>query len=77
MPHQLYCGTQSSIAHWGVNSAGPCLRLGNGREAAGAGREADFGNWGEPLGLASLFIDGCVVALAIYRLVLIRPRRDP
>lgn len=33
----------------------------------------DIGNWGEQLGLASLFIEGCVVALASYRLVMIRP----
>lgn len=35
----------------------------------------DIGNWGEQLGLAALFIEGCVVILAIYRLVLIRPSR--
>jgi hypothetical protein len=35
----------------------------------------DIGNWGEQLGLAALFIEGCVVALSVYRLVLIRPSR--
>jgi uncharacterized membrane protein len=28
----------------------------------------DIGNWTEPLGLASLFVEGCLVALAGYRL---------
>ncbi len=35
----------------------------------------DIGNWAEQLGLAALFIEGCVLVLAIYRLVLIRPSR--
>ncbi|HEY0633633.1 MAG TPA: hypothetical protein VGC98_16370 [Thermoleophilaceae bacterium] len=49
--------------------------------------KGDIGNWTEPLGLASLFIEGCLVVLAGYRLVLParvaqparvaeRPRRD-
>jgi hypothetical protein len=29
----------------------------------------DIGNWTEPLGLASLFVEGCLVALAGYRLL--------
>jgi cytochrome bd-type quinol oxidase subunit 2 len=28
----------------------------------------DIGNWTEPLGLASLFVEGCVVALSVYAL---------
>jgi len=36
---------------------------------------ADVGNWSEPLGLASLFIEGCIVALALYRLFMMRPVR--
>src|SRR5882757_5282388 len=28
----------------------------------------DVGNWTEPLGLASLFVEGCVVALSAYAL---------
>src|SRR3954463_3282186 len=28
----------------------------------------DVGNWTEPLGLASLFVEGCVVALSVYAL---------
>ncbi|MFN8203155.1 MAG: hypothetical protein U0S48_11345 [Solirubrobacteraceae bacterium] len=28
----------------------------------------DIGNWGEPLGLASLFVEGCVVALSLAAL---------
>lgn len=35
----------------------------------------DIGNWKEPLGVASLFVEGCVVALAAYRVAL--PRRAP
>ncbi|MEA2421806.1 MAG: hypothetical protein QOF55_905 [Thermoleophilaceae bacterium] len=30
--------------------------------------KGDVGNWAEPLGLASMFIEGCLVALAGYRL---------
>jgi hypothetical protein len=29
----------------------------------------DVGNWTEPIGLASMFVEGCLVALAGYRLV--------
>jgi hypothetical protein len=32
--------------------------------------KGDIGNWAEPLGLASLFVEGCLVALAGYRLLL-------
>ncbi|HCF99141.1 MAG TPA: hypothetical protein DEV93_01190 [Chloroflexi bacterium] len=39
----------------------------------GAGK--DVGNWSEPLGLAALFIEGCIVALALYRLFMLRPAR--
>jgi hypothetical protein len=28
----------------------------------------DIGNWAEPLGLSSLFVEGCVVALSAYAL---------
>jgi len=28
----------------------------------------DIGNWAEPLGMASLLIEGCLVMLASYRL---------
>jgi hypothetical protein len=30
--------------------------------------KGDIGNWTEPIGLASLFVEGCLVALAGYRL---------
>jgi hypothetical protein len=33
----------------------------------------DIGNWTEPLGLASLFVEGCLVALSLYEVA--RPRR--
>jgi hypothetical protein len=32
----------------------------------------DVGNWTEPLGLASLFVEGCLVALSLYRLTVLR-----
>ena len=32
----------------------------------------DVGNWTEPLGLASLFVEGCLVALAGYKLAMMR-----
>jgi hypothetical protein len=35
----------------------------------------DIGNWTEPLGLASLFVEGCLVALAGYRLALLSSSR--
>ncbi|MEA2457273.1 MAG: hypothetical protein QOC95_245 [Thermoleophilaceae bacterium] len=38
----------------------------------------DIGNWTEPLGLASLFVEGCLVALAGYKLILApSPERAP
>jgi hypothetical protein len=36
------------------------------------GATNDIGNWGESLGLASLLVEGCVVALALYRLYMMR-----
>jgi hypothetical protein len=37
----------------------------------------DIGNWGEPLGLASLFVEGCLVAFSGVALLAVsrRPRR--
>ena len=35
----------------------------------------DVGNWGEPLGLAALFVEGCVIAIAGYALVALSPAR--
>jgi hypothetical protein len=32
--------------------------------------KGDIGNWTEPLGLASMFVEGCLVALSGYRLLL-------
>jgi hypothetical protein len=37
------------------------------------GATKDVGNWSEPLGLASLLIEGCIVALALYRVFMMRP----
>ena len=37
----------------------------------------DIGNWSEPLGLASLFVEGSVVALGAAVLLERVPRRDP
>jgi len=39
------------------------------------GATGDIGNWTEPLGLASLFVEACVVALSLYGLAL--PRHAP
>jgi hypothetical protein len=33
----------------------------------------DIGNWGEPLGIASMFVEGAVVALATTRLLAFAP----
>src|SRR3954453_14115521 len=33
----------------------------------------DIGNWSEPLGLASLFVEGALIALATYALAALRP----
>jgi len=35
----------------------------------------DVGNWREPLGLASLFMEGLVIALSVYTMALSRPAR--
>jgi hypothetical protein len=35
----------------------------------------DIGNWSEPLGLAALFVDGAVIAVAGYALVALDPER--
>jgi hypothetical protein len=36
----------------------------------------DVGNWKEPIGLASMFVEGCLVALAGYRLVMLSGARE-
>jgi hypothetical protein len=36
----------------------------------------DKGNWTEPLGLASMFVEGCLVALAGYRLAVLSGGRE-
>jgi hypothetical protein len=33
----------------------------------------DIGNWSEPLGLAALFVESAVIAVAGYALVALRP----
>jgi hypothetical protein len=33
----------------------------------------DIGNWSEPLGLAALFVEGVVIAVAGYALAALRP----
>jgi hypothetical protein len=35
----------------------------------------DVGNWSEPLGLAALFVEGAVIAVAGYALAAVRPVR--
>ena len=40
------------------------------RPAAGHG---DIGNWSEPLGLAALFVEGAVIAVAGYALAALSP----
>ena len=35
----------------------------------------DVGNWSEPLGLAALFVEGAVIAVAGYALAALRPAR--
>jgi hypothetical protein len=34
--------------------------------------KGDVGNWAEPLGLASLFVEGCLVALSAYKVATLR-----
>ena len=59
--------------------AGYCLSRTTGLPNA----TGDVGNWTEPLGLASLFVEGCLVALAAYKLAFFRsvervaPQRRP
>jgi hypothetical protein len=37
------------------------------------GSEDDIGNWAEPLGVAALFVEGCLVALGVYKIATIVP----
>jgi hypothetical protein len=39
--------------------------------------KGDIGNWSEPLGLASMFVEGAVIALCGYALSLARRERAP
>lgn len=34
----------------------------------------DVGNWSDTLGIASIFVEGCVVALSAYKLISTRPK---
>jgi hypothetical protein len=40
------------------------------------GANDDVGNWDEPLGIASLFVEGAVIVLALYGLGLASTRRE-
>jgi hypothetical protein len=48
---------------------GYCLSRTTGLPSA----SGDVGNWKEPLGVAALFVEGCLVGLAAYRVVTLRP----
>src|SRR4051794_4528847 len=37
--------------------------------------KGDIGNWSEPLGLAALFVEGAVIAIAGYALAALRPAK--
>jgi hypothetical protein len=41
------------------------------------GATGDIGNWTEPLGLASMFVEGAVILLAGYAITLARNERHP
>jgi hypothetical protein len=56
-------------------AAGPLVGYILSRTTGLPSAKGDIGNWSEPLGLASMFIEGCLVALAAYRLVLLAPAR--
>lgn len=53
-------------------SVGPFIGYTLSRSTGLPGAMGDIGNWTEPLGMASLFVEACVCALSLYGLSLIR-----
>jgi hypothetical protein len=65
---------------WGAAGALPLLALIGfvlSRTTGLPSATGDIGNWKEPLGLASMFVEVCLVALAGYRLVMLSAAREP
>jgi hypothetical protein len=55
-----------------VLSLSPFIGFVLSRSTGLPGDTGDIGNWTEPLGLASLFVEACVCALSLYGLTLAR-----
>jgi hypothetical protein len=56
-----------------VASAGTLAGFILSRTTGLPGARGDIGNWTEPLGLASLFVEGLVVLMSIYTLTFLHP----
>jgi hypothetical protein len=63
---------------WLAAGALPAMAMGGfiaSRTTGLPGAMGDIGNWTEPLGLASLLLEGCLVLLATYRLGILARRQ--
>ena len=67
-PTRLAWGATGLLALSAI--VGYCLSRTTGLPSA----TGDIGNWKEPLGVAALFVEGCLVALSGYSVLLARPR---
>ncbi len=64
-----------SRAGWAMTAllgASPFLGYVLDRTTGLPGATGDIGNWTEPLGMASLFVEVCVIALSVYGFTLLR-----
>jgi hypothetical protein len=72
----LHRESRAAWAGAALLAAGPLVGYVLSRTTGLPSAKGDVGNWTEPLGLASMFIEGCLVALAACRLVLPAPARS-
>ncbi len=69
----LHTGWRLAYAAAGALAASALIGYVLSRTTGLPSATGDIGNWKEPLGLASLWVEGCVVAVSAYGLALTRP----
>jgi len=68
----LRAHSRASWAMAAVLGVSPFLGYVLDRTTGLPGATGDIGNWTEPLGMASLFVETCVIALSVYGFTLLR-----
>jgi hypothetical protein len=73
----LHSGSARAWAAAGLLAAATLVGFVLSRTTGLPNASEDIGNWTEPLGLASMFVEGAVVILAVYARGLARRERRP